>query len=80
MIQRSKLAEELRDYQIRSQRKYWVVLLFFSAKPQISTRRQVGHKTSTRRAGGFAPSMVAFAPITSNGPKGRSNEKLEPLD
>ncbi|KAK8956637.1 hypothetical protein KSP39_PZI000328 [Platanthera zijinensis] len=38
MILRSKLAEELRDYQIRSQRKYWVALSFFSAKPQISTR------------------------------------------
>ncbi|KAL0914513.1 hypothetical protein M5K25_014862 [Dendrobium thyrsiflorum] len=38
MIQRSKLAEELRDYQIRSQRKYWVVLSCFSAKAQISTR------------------------------------------
>ncbi|KAK8956631.1 hypothetical protein KSP39_PZI000323 [Platanthera zijinensis] len=41
MILRSKLAEELRDYQIRSQRKYWVALSFFSAKPQISTRQDV---------------------------------------
>ncbi|KAI0501420.1 hypothetical protein KFK09_016365 [Dendrobium nobile] len=41
MIQRSKLAEELRDYQIRSQRKYWVVLSCFSAKPQISTRQDI---------------------------------------
>ncbi|KAI4314854.1 hypothetical protein L6164_027721 [Bauhinia variegata] len=36
MITRSKLVEQLRDYQIRSQHKY-SALTFFSAKPHINT-------------------------------------------
>ncbi|RZC45209.1 hypothetical protein C5167_038152, partial [Papaver somniferum] len=37
MITRSKLVEQLRDYQLRSQHK-WAKLTFFSPKPQIITR------------------------------------------
>ncbi|KAJ0981908.1 hypothetical protein J5N97_010163 [Dioscorea zingiberensis] len=40
MITRSKLVEQLRDYQIRSHNK-WGALSYFSPKPQISTRRDV---------------------------------------
>ncbi|RRT57183.1 hypothetical protein GW17_00030803 [Ensete ventricosum] len=37
MITRSKLVEQLREYQIRSQHK-WGALTAFSPKPQITTR------------------------------------------
>ncbi|CAL9049070.1 unnamed protein product [Musa banksii] len=37
MITRSKLVEQLREYQIRSQHK-WGALTAFSSKPQITTR------------------------------------------
>ncbi|KAF8405217.1 hypothetical protein HHK36_010117 [Tetracentron sinense] len=37
MITRSKLVEQLRDYQIRSQHK-WAALIIFSPKPQIISR------------------------------------------
>ncbi|CAA6667440.1 unnamed protein product [Spirodela intermedia] len=40
MITRSKLAEQLRDYQIRSQHK-WALLTIFSPKPQINSRADV---------------------------------------
>ncbi|KAF6166634.1 hypothetical protein GIB67_005496 [Kingdonia uniflora] len=40
MITRSKLVEQLREYQIRSQHK-WAKLLFFSPKPQIITSSDV---------------------------------------
>ncbi|XP_020582331.1 uncharacterized protein LOC110025961 isoform X2 [Phalaenopsis equestris] len=40
MITRSQLVEELREYQIRSQRK-WAALLIFSPKPQIRNRKDV---------------------------------------
>ncbi|KAH7665123.1 hypothetical protein IHE45_13G011600 [Dioscorea alata] len=40
MITRSKLVEQLRDYQIRSHHK-WGALSFFSPNPQISSRRDV---------------------------------------
>ncbi|KAI3851330.1 hypothetical protein MKX03_023086 [Papaver bracteatum] len=40
MITRSKLVEQLRDYQLRSQHK-WAKLTFFSPKPQIITRADV---------------------------------------
>ncbi|XWS29303.1 hypothetical protein CRYUN_Cryun24cG0017400 [Craigia yunnanensis] len=36
MITRSKLVEQLRDYQIRSQNK-WPALIFFSPKPHITS-------------------------------------------
>ncbi|XXG81381.1 hypothetical protein AAC387_Pa09g2031 [Persea americana] len=37
MITRSKLVEQLREYQIRSEHK-WAALVIFSPKPQIITR------------------------------------------
>ncbi|MQM05741.1 hypothetical protein Taro_038558 [Colocasia esculenta] len=40
MITRCKLAEQLRDYQVRSQHK-WAVLTIFSPRPQISGRGDV---------------------------------------
>ncbi|XP_020244432.1 uncharacterized protein LOC109822610 [Asparagus officinalis] len=40
MITRSKLVEQLREYQIRSQHK-WPIIHKFSPKPQIVTRRDV---------------------------------------
>ncbi|CAL9775594.1 unnamed protein product [Musa acuminata subsp. burmannicoides] len=40
MITRSKLVEQLREYQIRSQHK-WGALAAFSPKPQMTTRRDV---------------------------------------
>ncbi|KAJ4966932.1 hypothetical protein NE237_018781 [Protea cynaroides] len=40
MITRSKLVEQLRDYQIRSQHK-WAALIFFSPKPHITNRADV---------------------------------------
>ncbi|KAF7809735.1 Complement factor I light chain like [Senna tora] len=40
MITRSKLVEQLRDYQIRSQHKY-SALTIFSPKPYITTRVDV---------------------------------------
>ncbi|URD76046.1 hypothetical protein MUK42_25520 [Musa troglodytarum] len=40
MITRSKLVEQLREYQIRSQHK-WGALTAFSPKPQITARRDV---------------------------------------
>ncbi|XP_054808534.1 uncharacterized protein LOC129310649 [Prosopis cineraria] len=40
MITRSKLVEQLRDYQIRSQHKY-SALTIFSPKPHVNTRVDV---------------------------------------
>ncbi|CAL0331861.1 unnamed protein product [Lupinus luteus] len=40
MITRSKLVEQLRDYQIRSQHKY-TALTLFSPKPHLQTRVDV---------------------------------------
>ncbi|XVF15749.1 hypothetical protein REPUB_Repub09cG0182700 [Reevesia pubescens] len=40
MITRSKLVEQLRDYQIRSENKF-PALLFFSPKPHIDSRTDV---------------------------------------
>ncbi|XP_008785665.1 uncharacterized protein LOC120113250 [Phoenix dactylifera] len=40
MITRSKLVEQLREYQIRSQHK-WAALTSFSPKPHITTRQDV---------------------------------------
>ncbi|KAH7520047.1 hypothetical protein FEM48_Zijuj08G0102400 [Ziziphus jujuba var. spinosa] len=40
MITRSKLVEQLRDYQIRSQYK-WPALTFFSPKPHFTSRADV---------------------------------------
>lgn len=44
MITRSKLVEQLRDYQIRSYHK-WGALSFFSPNPQISTRYSIWNHT-----------------------------------
>nr|KJB68781.1 hypothetical protein B456_011G102100 [Gossypium raimondii] len=44
MITRSKLVEQLRDYQIRSQNTY-PALIFFSPKPHIASRADVAVAT-----------------------------------
>ncbi|XP_020103041.1 uncharacterized protein LOC109720375 isoform X3 [Ananas comosus] len=38
MITRSKLADQLREHQIRSHRATWLALTTFSPKPYIATR------------------------------------------
>ncbi|KHN36123.1 hypothetical protein glysoja_003246 [Glycine soja] len=43
MITRSKIVEQLRDYQIRHKRNY-SALTFFSPKPHIQTRYAEGYK------------------------------------